>query len=615
MTHDEREQRYEARERRAHQYGIAPKDGGALTPPAGYPEDEEQYGDPVNYAYPIDEEHISPAIAYYNRAGQREAGGYTPEEWAIIGKRIAAAATRLLGAAYEYRDGKVVRVEEKAVKVLTDTDATLRIGGYAVVYGGHDLAGDTFTPATQLWFDEHYHPPVFYDHTMHPLVKNAALGRVVDRRTDDYGVWVEAELDRHNAYVEHFIRPLLNAGVLGFSSGSASHLVRRDNGVLTVWPIVEVSLTPTPCEPRTLGVSELRAMTAHLTIPVAGNDEPQEEPTMTTINLDEIADAVAKRLTPTTPHVGYAVPAPADDEGAAFKAWLRTGGPVRYAAKDITIGGGYVVPAGYYEHLIAGVRQRSAFREAGARVIEMPTLTMNIRTVSPMARAEIATEGGAFHEADPTVGNVTMTAYLFTRLTQVSLHVTTFSDFDVWRECLQPEFTHAFAAAENHYFTNGTGVAQPGGVLTGGTIAVTTASPTVITADEIIALYHALDYHLRANAVWMMHDSTAMRIRQLKDSTGQYLWQPGLTAGQPDRLLGRPVITNNAMPMVTAGAKVVVFGDFSLYAIGQHGTMTVQRLDELYAANGLVGFAGYWFLAGAVLMPAAFQILTMNAGS
>ena len=112
MTAEEREKLRKEAEARAKKYGIAFKEGkGHLTPPKGYPEDPDQYGDPVNYAYPIDREHIRAAIVYFNHEGQREAGGYTPEEWAIIGKRNAAAATKLLGAKYEYKNGKVVRVE------------------------------------------------------------------------------------------------------------------------------------------------------------------------------------------------------------------------------------------------------------------------------------------------------------------------------------------------------------------------------------------------------------------------------------------------------------------------------------------------------------------------
>ncbi|WP_062306595.1 DUF2213 domain-containing protein [Alicyclobacillus sendaiensis] len=94
-------------------YGIAPKSDGHRSPPKGYPEDREKYGDPVNYKYPIDREHIEPAVQYFNRAGQREDGEYTPEEWSIIGKRIASAANRLLSEGYEYKDGKIITPNDK----------------------------------------------------------------------------------------------------------------------------------------------------------------------------------------------------------------------------------------------------------------------------------------------------------------------------------------------------------------------------------------------------------------------------------------------------------------------------------------------------------------------
>lgn len=115
---DEREKLRKEAEARAKKYGISFKEGkGHLTPPKDYPDNPDQYGDPVNYAYPIDEAHIKPAVSYFNHEGQREAGGYTPEEWAVIGKRIAAAASRLLGGKYEYKDGKVVRVDDEGKKL------------------------------------------------------------------------------------------------------------------------------------------------------------------------------------------------------------------------------------------------------------------------------------------------------------------------------------------------------------------------------------------------------------------------------------------------------------------------------------------------------------------
>src|SRR4030095_10404050 len=78
---------------------------------------------------------------------------------------------------------------------------------------------------------------------------------------DEYGLWVEAELDRHKAYVD-FVLQLVERGALGWSSGSVGHLTRRNGKSITQWPIIEVSLTPTPAEPRTLGVEIIKSFSA-----------------------------------------------------------------------------------------------------------------------------------------------------------------------------------------------------------------------------------------------------------------------------------------------------------------------------------------------------------------
>ena len=107
-----REELREARAKRAKRYGVAAKEGGHLTPPKGYPADAESYGDPTNYVYPLNPGRRQAARSYFNHEGQREAGGYTSAEWAIVGKRIASAS----GEAYEYKDGKVQRKEAKRVE-------------------------------------------------------------------------------------------------------------------------------------------------------------------------------------------------------------------------------------------------------------------------------------------------------------------------------------------------------------------------------------------------------------------------------------------------------------------------------------------------------------------
>ncbi len=143
-----------------------------------------------------------------------------------------------------------------AIKAITDESVT--VAGYGVVWGAHDIEGDTFTPQTD--FDGGYVPlkRVYYDHTLDAEVQEP-LGVVTETKSDDMGLWVEAQLDRSKRYVEAVVK-LIEKGVLGWSSGSISHLVRREGKSIKAWPIVEFSLTPTPAEPRTLGVRRLKAL-------------------------------------------------------------------------------------------------------------------------------------------------------------------------------------------------------------------------------------------------------------------------------------------------------------------------------------------------------------------
>lgn len=138
-----------------------------------------------------------------------------------------------------------------AVKILSIEADVVRIAGHGVVFDAKDLAGEQFAKDCDFKFDWYSHPPVLYDHTFN--TPQEPLGRVTEIKTDEYGLWIAAELDRSRAYTQAVLE-LLGEGVLGFSTGSASHLVRREGNVIKQWPILEVSLTTTPCEPRTIGV-------------------------------------------------------------------------------------------------------------------------------------------------------------------------------------------------------------------------------------------------------------------------------------------------------------------------------------------------------------------------
>lgn len=142
------------------------------------------------------------------------------------------------------------------VKALTADTAT--VAGYGVIFGGADLEGDTFTRSTDYMLGLVPVKPVCYDHTMSAKVSHV-IGTVKSVTADETGLWVEAELKRSEDYVDAVLE-LINRGVIGWSSGSVPHLVRREAKSITQWPVIEWSLTPTPAEPRTLGVERIKSI-------------------------------------------------------------------------------------------------------------------------------------------------------------------------------------------------------------------------------------------------------------------------------------------------------------------------------------------------------------------
>ena len=67
------------------------------------------YADPTNGKYPLDSKHIDAAVGYFDHAGERTGGGYTTSEWATMGRRVAAAANKLIGPGHHFSGGKISR--------------------------------------------------------------------------------------------------------------------------------------------------------------------------------------------------------------------------------------------------------------------------------------------------------------------------------------------------------------------------------------------------------------------------------------------------------------------------------------------------------------------------
>ena len=124
--------------------------------------------------------------------------------------------------------------------------------------------------------------------------------------------------------------------------------------------------------------------------------------------------------------------------------------------------------------------------------------------------------------------------------------------------------------------------------------SLTAAGATAITADELIDLQSKVKQVYQANACWTMHPDTFVAIKKLKDANNRFLLQDDVTGEFPYRLLGKPVYLSDNMPVMAAGAKTVLYGDYSGLSVNMRENISVEVLREKYATQHAFGVVS-WF--------------------
>lgn len=278
--------------------------------------------------------------------------------------------------------------------------------------------------------------------------------------------------------------------------------------------------------------------------------------------------------------------------------------------------GGYLVPTKYSNEIVKPLNDGSVLRQAGAKVIQVEgTDSFKVPSLVNTTRAVVKGESTAYVAIEPTLAEVEFTPWKFTRLAKVTEELLAFGRVDVFGSILAPDAANAFVLAENADFVGGNGSATAQGITVGAAVGVTAAATNAIAAEEVIDLYHSVGSQYRRNGSWLMSDATLKTIRKFRESgtTGAFLWQPALATGEPSTLMGRPVYTVSDMPAMTTGLKPIVFGDFSYYWIADFngGAPALQRLNELYAGTGEIGFRWTKYVDGNVMLSAAIKSLIM----
>lgn len=299
------------------------------------------------------------------------------------------------------------------------------------------------------------------------------------------------------------------------------------------------------------------------------------------------------------------ITAPIVDEKKSFENFVRYG-EVYNAVSTGTSSAGYLVPEELRKSIVEIMYEAGAMLNL-AEVFNTTTLT-DIPVDGTAPTAYWIAEEGTFTASSPTVSRIQIGANKIGTMIQVSEELLADSAFDVESYIARLAGTALGRAAENE-FINGTVSGRPTGILGGATLGLTSSVTNSFSYADIVGLFTSVKTPYANKGSWLTGRAALGTIMTLQDSASQYIFQPSYNGGQPDMLLGKPLYTSEYMPALTTTAKGVAFGDFSNYKIGLRGGLTMQRLNELYAATGQVGFRVHYRVDGKLALAESVKTL------
>lgn len=587
-------------------------------------------------------------------------------------------------------ESKTVNRSVAYIKALTPDTAT--VAGYGVIYGGADLEGESFSPDTNFMLELAPTKLVLYDHSLGEV--KHVIGKTSLVEPDEFGLWVEAELDRHKSYVEMVLK-LVEQGALGWSSGSVGHLTRRNGKSITQWPIVELSLTPTPAEPRTLGVELIKSLAAvdasyqallpeterahagrsvgapvvqseideELSTPLvlvksdsqARPEErrkeimPEQSEAKTVMDLNpellktithatleawQALQAKEQETKAINPPPLFQSPHPelsqngADpiksrelqqkrDELQAIRSYIKDADPRAYLswfheavkasnATDMNIttpaDGGYAVPVGHYQRIIAKRDEIALDTRVGVMPIPGKGTTVNVPVEAGVANIFVSTAEAAPFDLDaPVLGQKPMTLVKYTKKLQLSIELIEDEDSQLM-PFLEDYVGRAAALTYNSALMTK--------VLAGGTVVPLAG----VAADEvhIPQMVYAMPDEYADGAVWVMRRATEGGYRGLAGDNWQFAPTPPFNTSQT-ALWGYPVYHSQFAAAIAASAKIMVLGNFSYVGKRQVNQITFLRDPYSSANTGQVNLFYYIRFVYEVLQAAPVLVCQLAA--
>lgn len=269
--------------------------------------------------------------------------------------------------------------------------------------------------------------------------------------------------------------------------------------------------------------------------------------------------------------------------------------------------GGYLVPKEFSATLLEALKDYGGMRSV-AEVIRTETgAAMDFPTTDATSEeGEIVGESAAVTNADATFGTLAHVVYKFSSK-DIAVPFELLQDSAIDLEAhIRQRLTERLGRITNRMFTVGTGTSQPHGAVAGAAAGKIGASgqTTAVTWEDLIDLIHSVDpaYRRSANCSLMFHDNTLRELKKLKDNDGRPLWLPGIDVAEPATIAGQRYTINQDMPVMAAGAKSILFGDFSRYIIRDVMQVALFRMtDSAYTKLGQVGFLAFMRSGGRLM--------------
>lgn len=300
----------------------------------------------------------------------------------------------------------------------------------------------------------------------------------------------------------------------------------------------------------------------------------------------------------------------------AFVSYLRRGedGTV---TKSLRRGsdpkGGYLAPPEFVKELIREIVEFSPIREnsfVGTTGSSSVIIPGRVGRTNAKWKGETETqEESTFDFEEQEIAIHEINTYV-----DVSNQLLEDAEVDVEAE-IRLAFAEDLGGKENQAFLFGDGVKKPNGFMVDPRVAeVISGAAASVTSDALIQMLYSVPQVYRSSGVWTMNGTTLGFLRTLKDGDGNYIWRPGLSEGQPETLLGRPVVEAVDMPDIQAGATPIVFGDLKqAYRIYDRTDIEVLTNPYLLATESKTRFHLRKRLGAGVVRPSAIKKMRVEA--